>query len=50
MNFPGKLGGNWTWRFTWNQVPYELASKYKEMVVLFDRPPKPRKHAEIDVE
>ncbi|MGE5409465.1 MAG: 4-alpha-glucanotransferase [Clostridiales bacterium] len=50
MNFPGKLGGNWTWRFTWNQVPYELASKYKEMVVLFDRPPKPRKPAEIDVE
>lgn len=50
MNFPGKLGGNWSWRFTWDQVPYELASIYKEMTVLFDRPPKPREHVEIEVE
>jgi 4-alpha-glucanotransferase len=20
MNTPGTLGGNWTWRFTWNNV------------------------------
>ncbi|MGE5498114.1 MAG: 4-alpha-glucanotransferase [Syntrophothermus sp.] len=50
MNFPGKLGGNWTWRFTWDMVPHDLARTYKEMAVLFDRPPKPRVHAEIDVE
>ncbi|MEW6653983.1 MAG: 4-alpha-glucanotransferase [Bacteroidota bacterium] len=39
MNFPGKLGGNWNWRFTWNQVPNDLASWYKEMTVMFERPP-----------
>ncbi|MHB8578682.1 MAG: 4-alpha-glucanotransferase [Ignavibacteriaceae bacterium] len=40
MNFPGKLGGNWTWRFTWDQVPSNLAQSYKEMAELFDRPRK----------
>ena len=38
MNFPGKLGGNWTWRYTWDQVPSNLAQTYKEMAILFDRP------------
>jgi len=38
MNFPGKLGGNWTWRFTWDQVPSNLAPAFKEMAELFDRP------------
>jgi 4-alpha-glucanotransferase len=40
MNFPGTLGGNWTWRFKWEQVPYELANNYKEMAVLYERPAK----------
>jgi 4-alpha-glucanotransferase len=40
MNFPGKLGGNWTWRFKWEQVPYELANCYKEMAMLYERPAK----------
>jgi 4-alpha-glucanotransferase len=31
MNFPGKLGGNWTWRFSWDQVPSELSERYKKM-------------------
>lgn len=38
MNFPGKLGGNWTWRYTWDQVPSSLSQTYKEMAILFDRP------------
>ncbi len=38
MNFPGKLGGNWTWRYTWDQVPSNLAQTFKEMATLFDRP------------
>ncbi len=38
MNFPGTLGGNWTWRFSWDQVPSNLAQTYKEMAKLFDRP------------
>ena len=48
MNFPGKLGGNWKWRFTWDQVPVNLAAKYKEMTVLYDRPPKPKKEVIIE--
>ena len=31
MNFPGKLGGNWVWRFSWDQVPSELSERYKNM-------------------
>ncbi len=29
MNFPSKLGGNWMWRFSWDQVPSELSKRYK---------------------
>jgi 4-alpha-glucanotransferase len=50
MNFPGTLGGNWTWRFSWEQIEHNLASSYKEMTVMYDRPPKPREFAEIKVE
>lgn len=38
MNFPGTVGGNWTWRFTWNQVYPEMAAHYKRMTILFERP------------
>ncbi len=48
MNFPGKLGGNWTWRFKWDQVPDYLARQYKELAELFERPPKPLKETEIE--
>ncbi len=48
MNFPGTLGGNWTWRFKWEQVPYHLAAEYKELAKLYERPPKP-KEDEVDV-
>ncbi len=41
MNFPGKLGGNWTWRFSWDQVPYDIAEKYRQLAELYERPPKP---------
>lgn len=37
MNFPGKLGGNWTWRFTWEQIPGDLPSKLKEYTLLYER-------------
>ncbi|MFO7444897.1 MAG: 4-alpha-glucanotransferase, partial [Ignavibacteriaceae bacterium] len=50
MNFPGKPGGNWTWRFTWDQVPDYLAAHYKEMAELYERPPKPIKEVEIEEE
>jgi len=39
MNFPSTLGGNWTWRFTWDQVERKLSKRYKELALLYDRPP-----------
>lgn len=42
MNFPSKLGGNWTWRFTWDQISDELVQRYKRMTEMYDRPPKER--------
>ena len=50
MNFPGKLGGNWTWRFSWDQVPHSLAGYYKELTVLYERPPLAEESTEIEVE
>jgi 4-alpha-glucanotransferase len=50
MNFPGTLGGNWTWRFSWLQVPDYLARTYKEMAELYERPPKPKEEDEIETE
>lgn len=38
MNFPSKLGGNWTWRFTWDQVNENIPDVYKELTILFERP------------
>jgi 4-alpha-glucanotransferase len=48
MNFPGKSSGNWTWRFSWNQIPDYLASAYKELAELYERPPKPKAEVEIE--
>ncbi len=39
MNFPGRPYGNWQWRFTWEQIPDGLAQIYKEMTILYERPP-----------
>lgn len=49
MNYPGKPNGNWQWRFTWNQVHPDLASHYKYLCELYERPPKPVKDTVIDV-
>lgn len=40
MNFPGKLGGNWTWRFDWEQVNSNIPLTFKGMAEIYDRPPK----------
>ncbi len=37
MNFPGKLGGNWSWRFSWDQITEELASKHYYLCKLYER-------------
>jgi len=39
MNLPGTLGGNWSWRFTWDQIGDSIANQYKEMTIMFERPP-----------
>jgi 4-alpha-glucanotransferase len=49
MNFPGKLGGNWSWRMKWEQVQSNLPHAYKQMAELYERPPKPQKEEEIEV-
>lgn len=49
MNFPGKLGGNWAWRFTWDQVPYELADHYKWLSQIYERPPEPQDEVKIEI-
>ncbi len=38
MNFPGRLGGNWGWRFTWEQTNHHLAHTYKDLCDTFERP------------
>ena len=50
MNFPSTTGGNWTWRFTWDQVHENLAEHYKGLTELYERPPKPEEEEEIEVE
>jgi 4-alpha-glucanotransferase len=50
MNFPSTLGGNWTWRFSWDQIENKLAKHYKELTLFYDRPPKKKtENAVIEV-
>ncbi len=37
MNFPGKLGGNWAWRFSWDQIYEGLSNKYFYITKLYER-------------
>ncbi len=37
MNTPGTLGQNWHWRFSWRQVPAELASTIRHWLQVYDR-------------
>jgi 4-alpha-glucanotransferase len=50
MNFPGRPSGNWTWRFTWDQINDDLINQYKEMTEIFERPPGEIEEEEIEVE
>jgi 4-alpha-glucanotransferase len=51
MNMPSTLGGNWVWRFTWDQIHSNLAITYREMTRLYERPPvKKNDEVVIDVE
>lgn len=37
MNFPGTIGNNWEWRFTWNQVTRERGKEIRNFSRLYDR-------------
>jgi 4-alpha-glucanotransferase len=37
MNTPGTTEGNWGWRFSWQQIPYELASRLRHLCHLYGR-------------
>jgi len=37
MNTPGKPSGNWSWRFSWEQLPYWLAPQLKDMTDIYGR-------------
>ncbi len=39
MNTPGKAEGNWSWRFTWDDVPYWIAPQLRDMATLYGRVP-----------
>jgi 4-alpha-glucanotransferase len=50
MNFPSTTGGNWTWRFTRDQISENLTKHYFGLTQLYERPPKPREVEDIKVE
>ncbi|MCW8919639.1 MAG: 4-alpha-glucanotransferase [Gammaproteobacteria bacterium] len=37
MNTPGTTAGNWGWRFSWQQIPYELAPRLRHLCRLYGR-------------
>jgi 4-alpha-glucanotransferase len=37
MNKPGTSEGNWQWRFNWDQVPDDLASRLHHLLKLYGR-------------
>ncbi len=37
MNRPGTTEGNWGWRFSWEQLPYELAPRLRHLCHLYGR-------------
>ncbi len=39
MNTPGTREGNWQWRFTWEQVPPDIANRIHALLSTYDRLP-----------
>lgn len=37
MNTPGTTAGNWDWRFSWRQIPYELPPHLRHLSRLYGR-------------
>jgi len=45
-----KLGGNWAWRFTWDQINDHLAEAYKSLASMYERPAAKKGQDELDTE
>ncbi|KAA3659000.1 MAG: hypothetical protein DWQ04_23515 [Chloroflexi bacterium] len=39
MNFPGKVGGYWCWRFNWQMVHSNISQRLIELVEIYGRFP-----------
>jgi 4-alpha-glucanotransferase len=37
MNLPGKISGNWTWRYRPGALSGELSARLRSLVTLYDR-------------
>ena len=37
MNTPGQPAGNWTWRFSWEMIPYWVAPQLRELAEVYGR-------------
>ena len=37
MNLPGRQAGNWSFRFTWDQLPATLAARVRELALTYGR-------------
>jgi 4-alpha-glucanotransferase len=37
MNLPGRMSGNWKWRYRRDALKSELSARLREMAVLYDR-------------
>ncbi|HET7747321.1 MAG TPA: 4-alpha-glucanotransferase [Vicinamibacteria bacterium] len=40
MNLPGRPGGNWRWRFRWEQLTPEIRGRLRELVEIYGRTPR----------
>ena len=39
MNFPGKVGGYWRWRFNWHMLHSNISDRLQELVEIYGRFP-----------
>jgi 4-alpha-glucanotransferase len=46
MNFPGKTGGYWRWRYTPQMLTAEIGRRLRELTVLYGRAPQEEEEEE----
>ncbi len=47
MNYPGKPDGNWTWRFTWDQIDEGIKNRILKLIMLYERYPGVNDYAHV---